>query len=130
MSLAQALADGLQELGLELSPNASDKLVDYVALLQKWNRVYNLSAVREPREILAHHVLDSLAIVPRISGTHMLDVGSGAGLPGIPVSLALPRTIVTLLDSNHKKAAFLKQAARSEERRVGKECRCGRVWED
>lgn len=111
MSLAQALADGLQELRLELSPSASDKLVDYVALLQKWNRVYNLTAVREPRDILAHHVLDCLAIVPRIRGRRLLDVGSGAGLPGIPLSLALPRTLVTLLDSNHKKAAFLKQAA-------------------
>jgi 16S rRNA (guanine527-N7)-methyltransferase len=111
MSVAQALAEGLQGLRLELSSSASDKLVDYVALLQKWNRVYNLTAQREPRDILTHHILDCLAIVPRISGTRLLDVGSGAGLPGILLSLALPRTRVTLLDSNHKKAAFLKQAA-------------------
>ena len=79
--------------------------------MQKWNRVYNLTAVREPRKMLAHHLLDCLAIVPGVSGTSLLDVGSGAGFPGIPLSIALPRMHVTLLDSSHKKAAFLKQAA-------------------
>lgn len=111
MSLAQPLAQGLAELGLQLSPAASEKLIDYLALVQKWNRVYNLTAVREPRKMLAHHVLDCLAIVPGVSGPRLLDVGSGAGLPGIPLSIALPRMHVTLLDSSHKKAAFLKQAA-------------------
>ena len=111
MSLAQPLAQGLAELGLQLAPAASGKLIDFLALVQKWNRVYNLTAVREPRKMLAHHVLDCLAIVPGVSGARALDVGSGAGFPGIPLSIALPHMQVTLLDSSHKKAAFLKQAA-------------------
>ena len=110
MTLAQPLARGLAELGLQLSPAASEKLIDYLALVQKWNRVYNLTAVRDPRKMLAHHLLDCLAIVPGVSGTSLLDVGSGAGFPGIPLSIALPRIHVTLLDSSHKKAAFLQQA--------------------
>lgn len=110
MSLAQELAQGVAELGLKLPPSASGTLLDYLGLLQKWNKVYNLTAVREPRQMLAHHLLDCLAIVPRVSGTTMLDAGSGAGLPGIPVAVALPRIHVTLLDSSQKKAAFLKQA--------------------
>lgn len=110
MSLAQALAQGLAELGLKLPPAAGGKLIDYLGLIQKWNRVYNLTAVREPRKMLAHHLLDCLAVVPLIPGTSLLDVGSGAGLPGIPVAIALPRLRVTLLDSSQKKVAFLKQA--------------------
>ena len=111
MSLAQSLAQGLAELNLKLPPAASGKLVDYLGLVQKWNRVYNLTAVREPRKMLAHHLLDCLAVVPLVRGTSLLDVGSGAGLPGIPVAIALPRIHATLLDSSQKKAAFLKQAA-------------------
>lgn len=111
MNLAQPLAQGLAELGLQLDPAACGKLVDYLGLIQKWNRVYNLTAVREPRKMLSHHLLDSLAIVPHVSGTSVLDAGSGGGLPGIPLAIALPRLQVTLLDSNHKKAAFLKQTA-------------------
>jgi 16S rRNA (guanine527-N7)-methyltransferase len=111
MSLAQALAQGLAELELNLSPAACGKLLDYLGLIEKWNRVYNLTAVREPRQMLSLHLLDSLAIVARVSGASLLDVGSGAGLPGIPVAIALPRLAVTLLDSSHKKTAFLKQVA-------------------
>ena len=111
MSLAQPLAQGLAELGLELTPAACEKLVAYLGLIQKWNRVYNLTAVREPRKMLSHHLLDCLAVVPHIAGTSVLDVGSGAGLPGIPLAIAVPRLRVTLLDSSHKKAAFLCQAA-------------------
>ena len=110
MSLAQPLAQGLAELGLKLTPAACEKLVAYLGLIQKWNRVYNLTAVREPRKMLSHHLLDCLAVVPHVAGTSVLDVGSGAGLPGIPLAIALPRLHVTLLDSGHKKAAFLKQA--------------------
>jgi 16S rRNA (guanine527-N7)-methyltransferase len=87
----------------------------YLALTQKWNKVYNLTALRETETMLTHHVLDSLAVVPPLLANlpqvkNILDVGSGAGLPGIPLALALPGTSVTLLDSNHKKAAFLQQA--------------------
>ncbi len=112
---AQALADGLARLNLSLSPETQQKLLDYVALVQKWNKVYNLTAVRDADKMLTHHLLDSLAVVPpllpMLTGVKtILDVGSGAGLPGIPLALALPDARVTLLDSNHKKAAFLNQA--------------------
>ena len=111
MNLAQPLAQGLAELGLKMPPAACGKLVDYLALVKKWNQVYNLTAVREPKKMLGQHLLDCLAVVPHISGTSLLDVGSGGGLPGIPLALALPRLRVTLLDSSHKKTAFLRQAA-------------------
>ena len=109
---AQILAGGLARLNLSLPPEMQQKLLDYVALVEKWNKVYNLTAVREVDKMLTHHLLDSLAVVPHVATAKtILDVGSGAGLPGIPLALALPGTHVTLLDSNHKKAAFLNQAA-------------------
>ena len=111
MSLAQALGDGLHALKLELPDAAQAKLLEFLALVDKWNRVYNLTAVREREKMLAHHVLDSLAVAPHLTGSTLLDVGSGAGLPGIPLALARPQASVTLLEANHKKATFLKQAA-------------------
>jgi 16S rRNA (guanine527-N7)-methyltransferase len=110
MNLAAALAHGVAELQLDVPPPSRSRLLDYLGMLQKWNRVYNLTAVREPRRMLTHHLLDCLSIVTRISGATLLDVGSGGGLPGIPVAIALPRLTVTLLESSHKKSAFLKQA--------------------
>jgi 16S rRNA (guanine527-N7)-methyltransferase len=108
---ALTLADGLAQLNLSLPPATQQKLLDYVALVQKWNKVYNLTAVREAEKMLTHHLLDSLAVVPHVAAAKtILDVGSGAGLPGIPLALALPGVHVTLLDSNHKKATFLNQA--------------------
>lgn len=107
---AQALADGLARLNLLLPPEVQQKLLDYVEMVQKWNKVYNLTAVRDADKILTHHLLDSLAVAPHIQDAKtILDVGSGAGLPGIPLALALPEAHVTLLDSNHKKTAFLNQ---------------------
>jgi 16S rRNA (guanine527-N7)-methyltransferase len=104
-------AEGLASLNLDLPQEVQQKLLDYVALVQKWNKVYNLTAVSDTDKMLTHHLLDSLAIVPHVAtATTLLDVGSGAGLPGIPLALALPHCRVTLLDSNHKKAAFLSQA--------------------
>lgn len=111
MSLAQALGDGLQALRLPLPDAARSRLLDYLALVDKWNRVYNLTAVRERDRMLAHHVLDSLAVAPHLAGSALLDVGSGAGLPGIPLAVARPELAVTLLEASHKKAAFLRQAA-------------------
>lgn len=110
MSLAGKLAQGVAQLGLSLPPQCEQQLLDYLSLLQKWNRVYNLTAVRGAGKMVSHHLLDCLAVVPHISAATILDVGSGAGLPGIPLALALPQAHVTLLDSGHKKAAFLRQA--------------------
>jgi len=110
MTLAQQLAQGVKELGIALPTGAQERLLQFLALLQKWNRVYNLTAVRESSKMVSQHLLDSLAIVRHVAVGTLLDVGSGAGLPGIPLALALPGTQVTLLDSNHKKAAFLRQA--------------------
>ena len=115
MSAATHLSEGLARLHLALPSATQQKLLDYIALVQKWNKVYNLTAVRGTDDMLTHHLLDSLAVVPPLllNITHaktILDVGSGAGLPGIPLALALPDAQVTLLDSNHKKAAFLQQA--------------------
>ena len=111
MSAAAAVAAGLDALGLTLDEAAQRRLLDYLALVQKWNRVYNLTAVREADKMVSHHVLDSLAVAPHLNGETLVDVGSGAGLPGIPLALARPEMRVTLLESNHKKSAFLKQAA-------------------
>jgi 16S rRNA (guanine527-N7)-methyltransferase len=110
MTLAAALADGLQGLGIALDCAAQEKLLAYIALLAKWNRVYNLTAIREPERMLSHHVLDSLAVLPHVEGPSIADVGSGAGLPGIPLALARPDWRVALIESNHKKTAFLRQA--------------------
>ncbi len=105
------LAEGLAHLQLVLPPETQQKLLDYLALVQKWNQVYNLTAVRDAGKMLTHHLLDSLAVVSHVANAKsILDVGSGAGLPGIPLALALPDAHVTLLDSNQKKAAFLHQA--------------------
>ena len=110
MSLAAQLAEGITQLNLILPPQGQQPLLDYLALLQKWNRIYNLTAVREASSMVSHHLLDCLAIVPHVAASSVLDVGSGAGLPGIPLALAMPRAHVTLLESSHKKAAFLQQA--------------------
>lgn len=112
MSLAEKLAQGAADLRLDLSEKTQRTLLDYLALIQKWNKVYNLTAVREPENMLSHHLLDCLAVAPHVAAARtLIDVGSGAGLPGIPLALALPQLQVTLLEANHKKAAFLRQAA-------------------
>jgi len=110
MSLAEQLAQGIAELGLHVSTAAQRKLLDYLALIAKWNRVHNLTAVREDAKMVSDHLLDCLAVAPHLEARTVLDVGSGAGLPGIPLALTWPQARVTLLDSNHKKAAFLRQA--------------------
>jgi len=110
MSLAAKLAEGVAELGLALPASAQQRLLDYLALLAKWNRIYNLTAVRETSRMVSQHLLDCLAVAPHVKADTLLDVGSGAGLPGIPLAVALPRAHVTLLESSHKKSAFLQQA--------------------
>jgi 16S rRNA (guanine527-N7)-methyltransferase len=108
--LDHSLASGLDALGVQLTRETQTKLLDYLELIRKWNRTYNLTAVREPQQMLTHHVLDSLAAVPHLAGTHIVDVGSGAGLPGIPIALALPAAQIALVESSHKKHTFLQQA--------------------
>lgn len=110
MTLARQLAQGVAQLGIALPGAAQQSLLDYLALLQKWNKVYNLTAVREAPRMVSQHLLDCLAVAPHVGAAAILDVGSGAGLPGIPLALVLPDSQVTLLEANHKKAAFLKQA--------------------
>ena len=110
MSLAGQLAEGIATLGLAIPEAAQIRLLQYLALIQKWNKVHNLTAVREPETMLVRHVLDSLAVLPHIAGPRIADVGSGAGLPGIPLAIARPEWQVVLIESNHKKAVFLQQA--------------------
>ena len=110
MSLAAKLAEGVAELGLALPSAAEERLLEYLALLQKWNRIYNLTAVRETSRMVSQHLLDCLAGAPHVQAETILDVGSGAGLPGIPLAIAAPRAQVTLLESSQKKTAFLQQA--------------------
>ena len=108
---ADALAQEIAALGPEMPNGAVERLHRYLDLIEKWNRVYNLTAVRCRDRMVVEHLLDSLAILPHIDAAPVLDVGSGAGLPGIPLALARPDWPVTLLDSNHKRCAFLRQAA-------------------
>jgi len=111
--LRRRLDDGLAALDLDLSDAVRDRLIAYVELLARWNAAYNLTAVRDPGEMVARHLLDSLAIAPHVSGTTLADLGSGAGLPGIPLALVAPERQVTLVDSNGKKARFLREAVRA-----------------
>jgi len=111
MDLAGELRAGAETLGISLQQSQYDQLLEYLRLLQKWNRVYNLTAIDEPRRMLAYHLLDSLSLMPHLEGAHkLLDVGSGAGLPGIPLAIAMPETLWTMLDSSARKTRFIRQA--------------------
>ena len=114
MTPQAALDRGLEELALELPDGARTRLLDYMALLLKWNRTYNLTAIREPLAMVSHHLLDSLAVAPHLrfatERARIADAGSGAGLPGIPLAITRSDWQLTLADSNQKKTAFLRQA--------------------
>ena len=105
------LAAGLTALGIALPEAAQLKLLAFRDLLLKWNRTYNLTALRDPQQAISHHLLDALAILPHVGTSPLLDVGSGGGLPGIPLAIAHPDLAVTLVDTVQKKAAFLQQVA-------------------
>ncbi|WP_019557542.1 16S rRNA (guanine(527)-N(7))-methyltransferase RsmG [Thiomicrorhabdus arctica] len=109
-ALKPQLKAGLTELDLSLTDAQVDRLIQYLTLLQKWNKVYNLTAIRDPEEMLIKHLLDSLAVVPFIVSERIIDVGTGGGLPGIPLAICFPDKTVDLLDSNSKKTRFLIQA--------------------
>jgi len=116
-SLEAGLRDGLRELGLSLSDLQVGQLLDYLALIGKWTKVYNLTAVRDPKEMLTHHLLDSLAAIPPLRrhtegrAIKLLDVGSGAGLPGVVIAICCPEVDVSCVDTVAKKAAFIQQVA-------------------
>ena len=110
MSQQAILEQGIADAGLAISQPTQQKLLAYLALMQKWNKVHNLTAVRDPDEMVTLHLLDSLAVLPFIDGKSLLDVGSGAGLPGIPLAICLPELKVTVIDSNQKKVSFMRQA--------------------
>jgi 16S rRNA (guanine527-N7)-methyltransferase len=109
-ALAQVLAGGLKEMDIALSDAQQGQLMDYLALLAKWNSVYNLTSLRDPMQMVTHHLLDSLAAVPAFEGAaNVLDVGAGGGLPGVVLAIARPGMKVSLVDTVHKKTAFLTQ---------------------
>lgn len=111
MSETAELARGLAEMKIDLPPAAHDALIAFAALLAKWNKVYNLTAIRDAEQMLTHHLLDSLSVLPHLSGiSRLVDVGSGGGLPGIPLAIARPDLAVTSIETVNKKASFQHQA--------------------
>lgn len=111
MTLEAQIAEGIAAMGLEVPASTTGTFAKYLELIAKWNRVHNLTAVRETDQMVVLHLLDSLSLLPHLGEAKtLLDVGSGPGLPGIPVAIARPGLAVTLLDSNHKKCTFLRQA--------------------
>jgi 16S rRNA (guanine527-N7)-methyltransferase len=112
-STPHLLAEGLAAMQLALPQSAQAQLIAYLDLLTKWNRVYNLTAVRDPVQMVSRHLLDSLAVLPFVGHDTLADLGSGAGLPGVPLAIARPDLRVTLIESNGKKARFLREVIRS-----------------
>ena len=109
-ALSAVLGEGIAAMGLDVSPAQQDKLMNYLALMFKWNAVYNLTSLRDPMQMVTHHLLDSLAAVPAFAAAHnVLDVGSGGGLPGIVLAIVRPDMKVSMIDTVHKKTAFLTQ---------------------
>jgi 16S rRNA (guanine527-N7)-methyltransferase len=104
------LLSGASELGLALTGEQCDRLLGLLALLERWGRAYNLTAVRDPLRMIPHHLLDSLAVAPLVSGSPVLDMGTGAGFPGLPLAIAQPARRFVLLDANGKKIRFVRQA--------------------
>lgn len=110
MNLSTELSTGITSLGLELNQETQQQLLNYQKLLQKWNKVYNLTAIRDAEQMISHHLLDSLAVLPHLWPGNWLDVGCGAGLPGMVLAIVRPQWQFTLIDSNSKKTSFVQQA--------------------
>lgn len=110
MSIEQVLARGITQLEMDVSPEMQQKMLTYLELLQKWNKVYSLTAIRQPEQMVSLHLLDSLAVLPHLWPSRWLDVGCGAGLPGLVLALMRPEWAFTLLDSSSKKTSFVQQA--------------------
>ena len=108
-ALQAQLEQGIAALGLSLPAEAVPRLLDYLALLERWNAAYNLTAIRDPAEMVTRHLLDSLAILPYVQGDTLADLGTGPGLPGIPLAIAAPGRQIVLVDSNGKKVRFLRR---------------------
>lgn len=106
---AKLLRSGLTQLGIDATAEQQEQLLAYLGLMQKWNKAYNLTAIRDPQQMLIRHLLDSLAVVPHINSDELIDVGSGGGLPGIPLAILFPEQPITTLDSNSKKTRFQNQ---------------------
>jgi 16S rRNA (guanine527-N7)-methyltransferase len=111
--LQSRLEQGIAALGLALPEDAVQRLLDYQALLERWNAAYNLTAIRDPGEMITRHLVDSLAILPYVQGHTLADLGTGPGLPGIPLAIAAPGREILLVDSNGKKVRFLREAIRA-----------------
>jgi 16S rRNA (guanine527-N7)-methyltransferase len=126
MKLAIELSGGINQLGLEVSSEAQQKLLDYLALMHKWNKVYNLTAIRDPEQMVSNHLLDSLAVLPHLWPGRWLDVGCGAGLPGVVLAIVRPEWSFTMLDSNSKKTSFVQQAS-IELGLLNVKVHCGRI---
>lgn len=126
MNLQEQLAVGSTQMGLQITSEQQQKLLEYLALLHKWNGVYNLTAIRQPEQMVSNHLLDSLVILPYLWPQRWLDVGCGAGLPGVVLALMRPEWSFTLLDSNSKKTGFVQQAVIELDLR-NVEVRCERV---
>jgi len=112
LQLRERLERGIAAMGVGLSPEKVEALLAYLALLARWNRAYNLTAVDEPGEMVDRHLIDSLSILPWLKGNRVLDAGTGAGLPGVPLAIACPDRHFILVDSNGKKVRFLRQVRR------------------
>lgn len=110
MNLSDSLKKGIIELSLDVGVEAQENLINYLKLLHKWNRTYNLTAIRQPEQMVVYHLLDSLSVLPYLWQGKWLDVGCGGGLPGLILAIAKPEWVFTLIDSNSKKTSFVAQA--------------------
>ena len=130
MNQSAELKRGIAQLGISLSADTQATLIRFLELLQKWNKVYNLTAIRDPQQMVSHHLLDSLAVLPHLWPKHWLDVGCGAGFPGLVLAISKPEWQFSLLDSNSKKTSFVQQAIiELELRNVAVHCERVEAWQ-